>query len=110
MRQEMAGIRNAVEATTEVKSRKRKYIQAGETLTIGEVADLIAEKKGGEQEEGGESMKGCAHKGTADAVAHSIGLDGSLVSHVEHFMFIFSALHMTLCVVEPCAKGVPQTP
>jgi hypothetical protein len=57
MRQEMAGLRKAVEVATEVKSRKRKYIKTAETLTVGEVADLIAEKEGGGQEEGGEPVR-----------------------------------------------------
>ena len=57
MRQEMAGLRKAVEVATEVKSRKRKYIRTAETLTVGEVADLIAEKEGGGQEGGGEPGK-----------------------------------------------------
>jgi hypothetical protein len=57
MRQEMAGLRKAVEIATEVKGRKRKYIQTAETLTVGEIADLIAEKDGGGQVEGGESSK-----------------------------------------------------
>jgi hypothetical protein len=57
MRQEMAGLRKAVEIATEVKGRKRKYIQTAKTLTVGEIADLIAEKDGGGQVEGGESSK-----------------------------------------------------
>ena len=57
MRQEMAGLRQAVEIATEVKSRKRKYIRTAETLTVGEIADLIAEKDGGGPKEGGESSK-----------------------------------------------------
>jgi type II secretory ATPase GspE/PulE/Tfp pilus assembly ATPase PilB-like protein len=57
MRQEMAGLWKAVEIATEVKGRKRKYIRTAETLTVGEIADLIAEKDGGGQEEGGEPAK-----------------------------------------------------
>jgi hypothetical protein len=57
MRQEMAGLRKAVEIATEVKRRKRKYIRTADTLTVGEIADLIAEKEGGGQKEGGESSK-----------------------------------------------------
>jgi hypothetical protein len=57
MQQEMAGLRKAVEIATEVKGRKRKYIQTAETLTVGEIADLIAEKEGGGQKEGGEPSK-----------------------------------------------------
>jgi hypothetical protein len=57
MRQEMAGLRKAVEIATEVKRRKRKYIRTAETLTVREIADLIAEKEVGGQKEGGESSK-----------------------------------------------------
>jgi hypothetical protein len=57
MQQEIAGLRKAVEIATEVKGQKRKYIQTAETLTVGEIADLIAEKEGGGQKEGGESSK-----------------------------------------------------
>jgi hypothetical protein len=57
MRQEMAGLRKAVEIATEVKGQKRKYIQTAETLTVGEIANLIAEKDSGRQVEGGEPAK-----------------------------------------------------
>ena len=57
MRQEMAGLQKAVEVATEVKSRKRKYINTAKTLTVGEVADLIAKKEGGKQEESREPVR-----------------------------------------------------
>lgn len=57
MRQEMAGLRKALEIATEVKSRKKKYIRTAETLTVGEIADLIAEKDSGGPKEGRESLK-----------------------------------------------------
>jgi hypothetical protein len=57
VRQEMAGLRKAVEIATEVRGRKRKYIQAEESLTVGEVADLIAEREGSRQQEGREPAK-----------------------------------------------------
>jgi hypothetical protein len=57
MQQEMAGLYKAVEIATEVKGRKRKYIQTAETLTVGEIADLIAKKDSSRQVEGGESLK-----------------------------------------------------
>jgi hypothetical protein len=57
MRQEMVGLRKVVEIVIEVKRRKRKYIRTAETLTVGEIADLIAEKEVGGQKEGGESLK-----------------------------------------------------
>jgi hypothetical protein len=57
IQQEIAELCKAVEIAIEVKSQKRKYIQTAETLTVGEMADLIAEKDGGRQEEGRESSK-----------------------------------------------------
>jgi hypothetical protein len=57
MQQEIAGLQKAVEIATEVKGQKRKYIQTAKTLTVGEIADLIAKKEGSRQEEGRESAK-----------------------------------------------------
>jgi nicotinamide mononucleotide (NMN) deamidase PncC len=57
MQQEIAGLCKAVEIAIEVKGQKRKYIQTAETLTVGEIANLIAEKEGSGQKEGGESLK-----------------------------------------------------
>jgi hypothetical protein len=57
MQQEMAGLHKAVEIATEVKGQKRKYIQTAKTLTVGEIANLIAEKDSSRQVEGRESLK-----------------------------------------------------
>jgi hypothetical protein len=57
MRQEIAGLRKALEVATEVRGRKRKYIRAAESLKVGEVSDLIAEREGGRQEEGREPVR-----------------------------------------------------
>jgi hypothetical protein len=57
MWQEMAGLCKAVEIATEVKGWKRKYIQTAKTLTVGEIADLIAKKDSGRQVEGREPAK-----------------------------------------------------
>jgi hypothetical protein len=46
----LAGVRKAIAALTEQRSRKRRYIQTEETLTVGDVQDLIAEKDGGGKE------------------------------------------------------------
>lgn len=59
---EMAGLRRVAEATTERKSRKRKYIRTEETLTIGEVLDLIAPEKAGKQEKGEEEVNRAREK------------------------------------------------
>jgi hypothetical protein len=53
----MAGLRKVVEIATEVKRQKRKYIRIANTLTVEEIANLIAEKEGGRQKESGESLK-----------------------------------------------------
>ncbi len=47
---ELAGVRKAVAALTEQRSRKRRYIQTEETLTVGDVQDLITEKDSGGKE------------------------------------------------------------
>jgi hypothetical protein len=52
VQEEIGRLRDAVEALTKRKSRKRRYIQAEESLTVGEVSDLIAEKEGGSREKG----------------------------------------------------------
>ena len=57
MRAEMGRLRDATETLTKRKSRKRRYVRAEELLTVGEVLDLIAEKEGGNREEGEEPAK-----------------------------------------------------
>jgi hypothetical protein len=52
VQEEISRLRDAVEASTKRKTRKRRYIRAEETLTVGEVADLIAEKEGGGRSKG----------------------------------------------------------
>ncbi|KAH6511176.1 hypothetical protein HBI81_244480 [Parastagonospora nodorum] len=52
MQEEIARLRDAVEATTKRKARKRRYVRVEETLTVGEVSDLIAEKEGSSREDG----------------------------------------------------------
>jgi excinuclease UvrABC ATPase subunit len=46
MQEEIGCLRDAVKALTKRKSRKRQYIQAEETLTVGKVTNLIAKKEG----------------------------------------------------------------
>ena len=46
VQEEMGRLRDAIEASTKRKSRKRQYIRTGETLTVGEVSELIAAKEG----------------------------------------------------------------
>jgi hypothetical protein len=57
MQEEIGRLRDAVEATTKRKARERRYIRAEETLTVGEVSDLIAEQMGSCREEGETAAK-----------------------------------------------------
>ena len=52
MREEVRSLREAVDTLTKRKTRKRRYVRAEETLTVGEVSDLIAEIEGGGREDG----------------------------------------------------------
>jgi hypothetical protein len=42
----MVGLYKAVEIVIEIKRQKRKYIRIANTLIVGEIANLIAEKEG----------------------------------------------------------------
>ena len=44
---EITGLRKAIDAMVEQRGRKRKYIRTEESLTVGNVLDLMAEKEGG---------------------------------------------------------------
>lgn len=57
MREETARLRDAIEAATKRKSRKRQYVRAEETLTVGEVADLVAAKEGSSGNDGEKAAK-----------------------------------------------------
>jgi hypothetical protein len=46
MQEEIGCLQDAVKASTKRKSRKRRYIQAEKTLTVGKVTNLIAKKEG----------------------------------------------------------------
>jgi hypothetical protein len=52
MQEEISRLRDAVEASSKRQSRKRRYVRAEETLTVGEVSDLIAKQAGGIREQG----------------------------------------------------------
>ena len=45
MQEKISRLRDAVKALIKRKSRKRRYIQAEETLIVSKVSDLIAKKK-----------------------------------------------------------------
>jgi hypothetical protein len=50
--EKMSRLQDAIDTLTKRKTRKRRYIRVEETLTVGEVSDLIAEKEGGSREDG----------------------------------------------------------
>jgi hypothetical protein len=52
VQEEIGRLRDAVEASTKRKSRKRRYVRTEEILTVGEVADLVAAKEDSRREEG----------------------------------------------------------
>jgi hypothetical protein len=52
VQEEIGRLQETVNMLTKRKTRKRQYISAEETLTIGEVSDLIAKKEGGRCEDG----------------------------------------------------------
>jgi hypothetical protein len=52
LQEEQARMRSAIEELTKRKGRKMRYIRVEETLTVGEVSDLIAEKEGGSRGDG----------------------------------------------------------
>lgn len=42
LQEQVGRLQDAVEASTKRKARKRRYVRAEETLTVGEVSDLVA--------------------------------------------------------------------
>ena len=46
MREEIGRLQDATKAATKRKTRKQRYIQAEETLTVSEVVNLVAVKEG----------------------------------------------------------------
>jgi hypothetical protein len=42
-----ARMQSAIEELTKRKGRKRRYVRVEETLSVGEVSDLIAKREGG---------------------------------------------------------------
>jgi hypothetical protein len=52
VQEEIGRLRDAVDTLTKRKTRKRRYVRAEETLTVGEVSDLVAEKEDRRREDG----------------------------------------------------------
>jgi hypothetical protein len=57
MRAEIVRLKAATKATIKRKSRKRRYIQVEEALTVSEVLDLITKREGSRRKEGKELAK-----------------------------------------------------
>lgn len=74
MQEEMGRLRNAIKATTKRKSRKRRYVRVEETLTVGEITDIIAEKEGGGRAAGetpAKRVRAERHCGRCGAAGHN---------------------------------------
>jgi hypothetical protein len=52
VQEEIGRLWDAIKASTKRKSRKRRYVQVEETLTVGEVSDLIAAREGSSRKDG----------------------------------------------------------
>ena len=52
VQEKISRLEDAVDTLTKRKTRKRRYVRAEETLTVGEVSNLIAAREGGSREEG----------------------------------------------------------
>jgi hypothetical protein len=52
LQKKQACMRSTIEELTKRKSRKRRYVRVEETLTVGEVSDLIAEREGSSRKDG----------------------------------------------------------
>jgi hypothetical protein len=57
LREEMTSLRQAAEAATKRKSRRRRYLYNQKTLTVGEITDMIAPNEAGGQEESEKAKK-----------------------------------------------------
>ena len=69
-----ARMQSAIEELTKRKSRKRRYVRAEETLTVGEVSDLIAEREGSSRKDGdtpAKRVRAERHCGRCGEVGHN---------------------------------------
>jgi hypothetical protein len=57
LQEQVGRLQDAVEASTKRKARKRQYIRAEETLTVGEVSDLVAATVVDSRDDGGGPSK-----------------------------------------------------
>ena len=71
---EIAGLQKAINALTEQRKRKRKYIRTEESLTVSDVQDLMAEKDGGGEDAAKQPAKrarGQRHYGRCGKIGHN---------------------------------------
>jgi hypothetical protein len=74
LQEEQARMRSAIEELTKRKSRKRRYIRVEETLTVGEVSDLIAEREGYSRDDGetpAKRVRAERHCGRCGEIGHN---------------------------------------
>ncbi|KAF9730205.1 putative transposase [Paraphaeosphaeria minitans] len=67
-------MRSAIEELTKRKGRKRQYIRVEESLTVGEVINLLAEKASSSGEEGetpAKTVRSERHCGRCGEVGHN---------------------------------------
>ena len=57
MREEVAALREALDTANKRKSRKRRYVRTEETLTVGEVQEVLAEQAGSSRGDGESASK-----------------------------------------------------
>jgi hypothetical protein len=72
--EEQARMQNAIEELTKRKGRKKRYVRVEETLTLGEVSDLITKRGGGSHEEGktpAKRVRAERHCGRCGEVGHN---------------------------------------
>jgi hypothetical protein len=69
-----ARMQSAINELTKRRLRKSKYIQIEETLTVGEVQDIIAKREGGERDAGegpARKVRGAKHCGRCGEKGHN---------------------------------------
>jgi hypothetical protein len=67
-------MRSAIKELTKRKGQKRQYVQVEETLTVGEVSDLIAKREGGsckDSETPAKRVRAKRHCGRCSEVGHN---------------------------------------
>ena len=75
MREEVAALREALDIANKRKSRKRQYVRIEETLTIGEVQEVLAEQAGssrGDGESASKRVRGERRCGRCNQTGHNV--------------------------------------